>query len=281
VLIFVLLNKNSNLINQILIQYGGYIMKKTILFFTFIFTLVVMAACGQSNKDVENGEKTADKKVLTMATSADFAPFESRDPSGKVEGFDIDLANAIAKELDYKLEIKDMKFDGLIGALQAKRVDMVLAGMSATEKRKKNVDFSTTYNHSGEMFITLKDSKIKTIEDLKGQTVGVQLGTIQEEGAKALQKKVDFTLKPLDNATNLIQELLSNRIQVAYMDKSVATGYIKEQGLTGFDDPTTSSPGMAVAFPKGSDLIDDVNKVLKTMEENGELQKLKDKWLKD
>jgi arginine/lysine/histidine transporter system substrate-binding protein len=276
------LNKNSNQkVNRYLYKTGGDIMKKTILFFTFIFTLVVLAACGQSNKDGANGEKTADKKVLTMATSADFAPFESRDTSGKVIGFDADLGNAIAKELGYKLEIKDMKFDGLIGALQAKRVDMVLAGMSATEKRKKNVDFSTPYNHSGEMFITLKDSNVKTIDDLKGKTVGVQLGTIQEEGAKTIQKTVDFTLKPLDNATTLIQELLSNRIQVAYMDKSVATGYIKEQGLAGFDDPTTSSPGMAVAFPKGSDLIDDVNKVLKDMEENGKLQELKDKWLKD
>ena len=122
-------------------------MKKTILSCMFIFTLLVMAACGQSNKDGATGEKTSNKKVLTMATSADFAPFESREPSGKIIGFDIDLANAIADELGYKLEIKDMKFDGLIGALQAKRIDMVISGMSATEKRKKNVDFSTVYNH--------------------------------------------------------------------------------------------------------------------------------------
>ena len=256
-------------------------MKKTFLFMTLILTLVVMAACGQNNKDGANGEKTSEKKILTMATSADFAPFESRDPSGKIIGFDIDLANNIANELGYKLEIKDMKFDGLVGALQAKRVDMVLAGMSATEKRKKNVDFSTEYNHSGEMFITLKDSSIKTIDDLKGKTLGVQLGTIQEEGAKELQKKVDFTVKPLDNATTLIQELLTKRIDGAYIDKSVASGYIKEQGLAGFDDPTTSSPGMAVAFPKGSELTADVNKALKKMEENGKLQELKDKWLKE
>ena len=256
-------------------------MKKTFLFVTIIFTLVVMAACGQSNKDGANGEKTSEKKLLTIATSADFAPFESRDPSGKVIGFDIDLAKTIADELGYKLEIKDMKFDGLVGALQAKRVDMVLAGMSATEKRKKNVDFSTAYNHSGEMFITLKDSSIKTVDDLKGKTLGVQLGTIQEEGAKELQKKVNFTIKPLDNATTLIQELITKRIDVAYIDKSVASGYIKEQNLAGFDDPTTSSPGMAVAFPKGSNLTADVNKVLKKMEDNGKLQELKDKWLKD
>jgi ABC-type amino acid transport substrate-binding protein len=253
-------------------------MKKTLLFMTIIFTFVVMAACGQNGT---NEEKTSEKKVLTMATSADFAPFESRNPSGEIVGFDVDLAKAISKELGYKLEIKDMKFDGLIGALQAKRIDMVLAGMSATDKRKENVDFSTAYNHSGEMFITLKGSDVTSVDNLKGKTVGVQLGTIQEEGAKKLQKTINFELKPLDNATTLIQELLSKRIQVAYLDKSVATGYINKQGLAGFDDPTTSSPGMAVAFPKGSKLVGDVNKVLADMEKNGKLQELKDKWLKD
>lgn len=255
-------------------------MKKTLLFFTMIFTLVLMAACGTSNTEEKNGDAT-EEKVLKMATSADFAPFESRDPSGEIVGFDIDLAKHIAEELGYKLEIEDMKFDGLIGALQTNRVDMVLAGMSATEKRDKNVDFSTPYNHSGEMFITLKDSDITAIEAIEGKTVGVQLGTIQEEGAKKLQETYDFEIKPLDNATTLIQELLTNRVDVVYMDKSVATGYIAEQGLAGFDDPTTSSPGMAVAFPEGSELIEDVNNVLKEMEENGKLEELKEKWLSE
>jgi arginine/lysine/histidine transporter system substrate-binding protein len=256
-------------------------MKKTLLFFTLIFALVVMAACGQSQNEESNGEGSKEKKVLKMATSADFAPFESRDTSGEIIGFDIDLANYIADELGYTLEIEDMKFDGLIGALQTNRVDMVLAGMSATEKRDKNVDFSIAYNHSGEMFVTLKGSAIKSIDDLKGKTLGVQLGTIQEEGAKKLQETTEFEIKPLDNATTLIQELLTNRIDVAYLDKSVATGYIKEQDLAGFDDPTTSSPGMAVAFPEGSDLIEDVNKVLEEMKENGKLKELEDKWLSD
>ena len=250
-------------------------MKKTFLFITMIFTIVMMAACGNANNQV------AQNKVLKMGTSADFAPFESTDPSGKVVGFDVDLANYIAKQLGYKLEINDMKFDGLIGALQTKRVDVVLAGMSATEKRKKNVDFSTEYNHSGEMFLTLKGSNIKSIADLKGNTVGVQLGTIQEEGAKKLQQKTNFDIKAEDNGTTLIQDLLSKRIQVAYMDKSVATGYMKKQGLVGFDDPTSSSPGMAVAFPKGSKLESDVNKVIKDMEQNGKMKELKDKWLKN
>ena len=88
-------------------------------------------------------------------------------------------------------------------------------------------------------------------------------------------------MKAVDNSNVLIQELLSKKIDVAYMDKAVAQGYIEEQGLAGFDDPTSSSPGMAVAFPKGSELVDQVNEVLKEAEENGKLQELKDKWLKE
>lgn len=251
--------------------------KRTLLFLTVIFTLVVMTACSKTNNQGA-GTQGSNQKVLTMGTSADFAPFESRDPSGNFIGFDVDLANAIAKKLGYKLKITDMNFDGLVGALQTHRVDMVLAGMSATDKRKKNVDFSTSYNYSGQMFVTLKDSKIKSLNDVKGQTMGVQLGTIQEEGAKNLQKTTNFNIKAEDNSTTLVEDLLSKRIQVAYFDKQVAQGYIQKQNLAGFDDPTKSSPGMAVAFPKGSKLVNDVNKVLKDMEQNGELQKLKDKW---
>ncbi len=258
-------------------------MKKWSLLGSLALGAMLLSACGDDAANNEKGNETADtedKKVLEMATSADFPPFESRDTAGEFEGFDIDLANYIADELGYELKIQDMKFDGLIGALQNDRIDMVLSGMSATDKRKENVDFSTEYNHSGEMFITLKDSDIQSIEDLEGKKLGVQLGTIQEDGAKKIKAEtVDFEIKSLDNANILIQELMSNRIDAAYMDKAVAQGFIAEQDLAGFDDPTSSSPGMGIAFPKGSELVEEVNAVLKEAEESGKLQELKDKWL--
>ncbi len=250
---------------------------KKILVTVFTSTALLLGACGNSN-DEGASEK---KEVLEMGTSAEFAPFESRNPEGDIVGFDIDLANYIADELGYELKITDMKFDGLIGALQNDRVDLVIAGMSATESRKENVDFSTEYNHSGEMFVTAKDSALTTLESLEGKTVGVQLGTIQEEGAKSIiaDEEVTFELKALDDSGALIQEILSGRIDAAYMDKQVALGYIEAQDLGAFDDPTTASPGMAVAFPKGSELVEDINKVLAEMEESGELDKLKEEWL--
>ncbi|WP_157073484.1 transporter substrate-binding domain-containing protein [Planococcus rifietoensis] len=254
-------------------------MKKSYLLAGGVAALL-LTACGQEDTATGAAEQ---KEVLEMGTSAEFAPFESRNPQGDIVGFDIDLANYIADELGVELKITDMKFDGLIGALQNDRVDLVLAGMSATDARKENVDFSTEYNHSGEMFVSQKGSGLETLEDLEGLTVGVQLGTIQEEGAKSIieEEAIDFELKALDDSGALIQEILSGRIDAAYMDKQVALGYIEAQGLDAFDDPTTASPGMAVAFPKGSDLVDDVNAVLAEMEESGKLDELKDKWLTD
>lgn len=254
-------------------------MKKKSIFIGLLASAALMlGACGD-----DTAADSKEKNVLKMGTSAEFAPFESRNPQGEIVGFDIDLANYIADELGYELEITDMKFDGLIGALQNDRVDLVLAGMSATDKRRENVDFSTEYNHSGEMFITAENSDIKTLEDLEGLTVGVQLGTIQEEGAKKIieEEGINFELKSLDDSGALIQEILSGRIEVAYMDKEVALGYLAQQDLEGFDDPTTSSPGMAVAFPKGSDLVDKVNEALAKAEESGFMKELQDKWLSE
>jgi len=231
----------------------------------------LLAACGSNSGD--------GKKVLKMATSADYPPFESFDAEGNFIGFDIEVAKLVAEELGYELKIENMDFSGLIGALQAKRVDMVLAGMNASEERKKNVDFSIEYHKSGEVFISKADAGIDSLEDLEGKTVGVQLGTIQEEGADKLKDEYNFTVSKLNDATVLIQELITGRIDVAYLDKTVAKGYMDEHGFVGFEDVSDSSPGMAIAFPKGSELIDDVNKALQKLIDSGKIDELKAKWL--
>ncbi|SES97803.1 polar amino acid transport system substrate-binding protein [Oceanobacillus limi] len=258
-------------------------MKKWIIQVLMVGLIVsLMAACGADAEDAAStSEETEDKEVLKMATSADFPPFESYDTEGNFQGFDIELAKIIADELGYELEIEDMDFDGLIGALQADRVDMVMAGMSATEDRRQNVDFSNAYHRSGEMFISQTDAEVDSLEELEGKVVGVQLGTIQEEGAETLAEEYGFEVKKVDDASILIQELNSNRIDVAYMDKTVAKGYVDSQGFVGFDDPTTSSPGMAIAFPKGSDQVNKVNDILEELTDSGKMEELKDEWLSD
>lgn len=238
-----------------------------------VFAILLLTACGQGQ-----GEET---KKLLMGTSADFPPFETRDNKGEIVGFDIDLAKYIANELGYELEIQDMNFDGLVGALQANRVDFVASGMSATDTRKESVDFSEEYHRSGEMFVTLKDSELKGMADLEGKHIAVQLGTIQEEGAKKLAEKINLEIKVLDKVPNMIQELKSGRVDGVYLDKAVGKGYVKELDLAGFDDESEGTPGMAIAFPKGSELIEDFNRIIAEMQENGELAKLHQKWISE
>ncbi|PJK16652.1 ABC transporter substrate-binding protein [Chryseomicrobium excrementi] len=256
-------------------------MKKGLLALVALLALLVLAACGSSEEGGSSSEGGEDSKKLVMGTSADFPPFESVDSSGEIVGFDIDLAKAIGEELGYEIEVRDMKFDGLIGALQSDRIDFVMSGMSATDERKENVDFSTEYHRSGEMFLSLKDAGISSIEDLDGKTLGVQLGTIQEQGARKIQEEYGFEIKPIDSSSIMVQELLSNRVDAIYIDKAVGLGYQAEQDLAGFDDPTSASPGMAAAFPKGSELVEEVNKALAALEESGKIQELKDKWLSE
>lgn len=249
----------------------------------FASMTLALGACGAEEPEVTEeagGTPTEEMDVLEVATSADYPPYESRNEDGEFIGFDIELAQYIADELGYELEIVDMKFDGLIGALQSERVDMVLAAMSTTEERQQNVDFSTEYHRSGETFVTLPDSDITSIEDLEGTTVGVQLGSIQEDGAEALvEGGMNFEIKALDDAGLLVQELMSGRIDAIYLDTAAAKGFMEEQGLAGFEDTTASSPGMAIAFPKGSELVDDVNAVLAEAEESGFLEDLRNEWL--
>ncbi|UAL50950.1 transporter substrate-binding domain-containing protein [Bacillus sp. CMF21] len=253
-------------------------MKKVLLFMISILVIGVLAACGSS--DNGSGEE---KKVLKMATSADYPPFEYIDTAkgSDIIGFDVDLAKAIGKELGYEIKVEDMDFTGLIPALQAKKADMVLAGMTPTEERKKSVDFSDVYYTAKHMIISKKGSGIKSVEDLEGKTVGVQLSSIQEGKAEELAKEVNIKVENRNRIPELIQEMKSGRFDAAIIEDTVAKGYFEKdkelEGIT-IEDGETEEAGSAIAFPKDSKYTEEFNKVLQEMKENGELEKLVVKW---
>ncbi|MDR0138452.1 transporter substrate-binding domain-containing protein [Metabacillus idriensis] len=253
-------------------------MKKLLLFVISILVIGVLAACGSS--DNGSGEE---KKVLKMATSADYPPFEYIDTAkgSEIIGFDIDLAKAIGKELGYEIEVQDMDFTGLIPALQANKADIVLAGMTPTEERKKSVDFSDVYYTAKHMIVSPKGSGIKSVEDLEGKTVGVQLASIQEGKAEEIAKEVNIKVENRNRIPELIQEMKSGRFDAAIIEDTVAKGYFeKDKELEGvvIEDGETEEAGSAIAFPKDSKHTEEFNKVLQEMKENGELEKLVVKW---
>lgn len=257
-------------------------MKKWFLY-SLISILVVglLSACGTSgNEDETSGEGEDGKKVLIMGTSADYPPFEYIDTEvgEEIIGFDVDLAKAITEELGYELKVQDMDFGSLITAMKSGNIDLILAGMTPTEERAEQVDFTDVYYTANHMIVSLKDSNITSLEDLEGKTVGVQMGSIQYDKAEEIAEEVNITIENRDRIPQIVQDLKTGRFDAAIIEDTVMKGFMeKDADLTGFT-LESDEEGSAIALPKGSELTEEFNRVLKEMEENGEMEKLINKW---
>ena len=220
-------------------------------------------------------------KTLTMGTSADYKPFEFHDTSGgtdKIVGYDIDIANRIAKDLGFELKIQDMDFNGLIPALQSGRVDFVMAGMTPTPERKKSIDFSDIYYSAQNTIVASKDSNFTTVESLKGKTVGAQLGSLQQEVA---EKIPGAKVTTRNRVPDLIQELKAGRIDAAIIEDTIAKPYINIYPDLKFTVVPNKEGGYAIAFPKGSKLVPEFNRAIATMKQDGTLDKFAKTWFED
>ncbi|WP_206915949.1 transporter substrate-binding domain-containing protein [Alicyclobacillus suci] len=246
------------------------------------FMTAAVTGCGTNSTSGSTNSTTgssSSEPTLVMATSADYKPYEYHDTSSgqdKIVGFDIDVANAIAKQLHFKVKIEDMDFDGLIAALQSHRADFVIAGMTATPQRKKSVDFSDVYYQAENVVITKKGDNIKSLKDLSGDKVAAQLGSIQEDAAKTIP---NVKLDSLDTIPTVVQEVLSNRADAAIIENTVASGYVKSNPQLQINKIAgMTENGSAIAFPKGSPWTKKFDTAIEKMKQDGELQQLAEKW---
>lgn len=247
--------------------------------FRWLFTISLIAVL---TLNFIIGVAAQTKEKLVMVTSADYPPYEYRDTAtgnDKIIGFDIDIANNIAKQLNFELEIRDTDFSGIIPALQSKRADFAMSGMTPTEERKKNVDFSDIYYEARNTIVSQKGNNLKKPEDLVGKKVGVQLGSTQESTAKKFK---GVTLTSLNKTSELIQEIKANRIDAAIIEDTIAKGFIGSNPDLEFNViPNTEIAGSAIGFPKGSNRVADFNRVIKQMKDSGELENLVKKWFEN
>ncbi|PGZ91928.1 transporter substrate-binding domain-containing protein [Bacillus sp. AFS029533] len=223
----------------------------------------------------------SDDKTLILGTSADYKPYEFIDTKNdKIVGFDVDLAKALGKKTGYTIKVKDIDFNSLITAMNADKVDFIMAGMKKTPERAKNADFTEPYFTDQNEIVVNKDSNIKSVEDLKGKTVGVQAGSIQETKAIEVSKKVGFKVENRNRIPEMVEELKAGRFDAVVIEQSVASGYLNKlpemQGELMQDFFEQS--GSAVALPKGSKLTPKFEKALKELKEDGTVDKLVKKW---
>ncbi len=235
--------------------------------------LMILSGC---KKETDN---KAD--VLKIGTSADYPPFFFY-KNGALTGFEHDLITEIATRLNKKADINDMGFDGLIGGLQTKRIQMAISAMSATKDRMKSVDFSDSYHKSYTVLLVGKDSEIQSEKDLKGIHVGVQSGSTYEMWLNKKMKKIfsDLKVKSLIKIPDLVQDYKAGRLQGIVMGIREAKGVLiahPEFKIVDIDDEETEV-SYAMAFPKGSSLKNNINAILKDLKQEGFLKQLEKKW---
>lgn len=243
---------------------------------------ISMIGCGSTSTKKDSATSSTSsldaikaKGELVIGTSADYPPYEFHkevDGQDQIVGFDIDIAQELAKDLGVKLQVKDMAFDGLLVALQSDKVDMVFAGMTPTAERKENADFSDIYYTATHRFIVRSgdETGITKMEDLKGKKIGVQKGSVQEGIAQANFDAKD--IKSLDKVTDLVLDLKNNKVDAVLAEEPVAKINVeKNPGIAIADKLVVNDPdgGSAIAMKKNSpELQAEVNKVIKQLQDD-------------
>ena len=235
-----------------------------------------ICGCGDSNKD-SNTDK------IVVGTSPDMPPFEFiRTDSNKSEviGFDIDLINSIAKEMNLEIQIKTLDFNSLIPALKSGRVDMIISSMNDTEQRRNSIDFSNSYLSIGISALTKQKYISFSNNSFKGKVIGVQLGTSHEQFVKNLaQETDDFKIISLNHLGELVQEMLSGRIDIVVLDNNAGVEFVKIHNSLYIYEIPDSEIQYAIAFNKNSHFIDGVNLAISNLINSGYIDTLKQKWL--
>lgn len=238
---------------------------------------VSMAVPAMADDKVE----TVTDGKLTVATSPDFAPYEfysiDEDGNPTLSGFDMDLAKYIADKMGLELEVVPMDFDGVLSELSQKNVDLGMAGLSPDPARADAMEFSDLYYKGGQSFVTVKDKadQFKTLEDAnnKDYSIGAQTGSIQLDLAN--ENTPDADIISLPKVTDLITELLTGKMDGAFIETAVAESYQKNYpDLEIVCDVPYDTEGSAIGVAKGNEgLLKAVNEAIADALDDGSMDK--------
>lgn len=248
-------------------------MKKLIISLSLVLFGSVLVGCA---------EKT---ESITILTSSGYEPYEMVDTDGNLTGFDIELMEALAEEMGIEIEWKDVAFDGIIASLQSGQAEIAIAGISPTEERKVNVDFSDVYYNSDagltNFLVFDSTSTITSLDDLDGLTVGAQLGTVQATLLESISAEYNFTVDLRNSNTQIVEEIKAGRIDVLVVEKIISESILDantDLSSVGFESSLDDVAGNAIAFTKGSEYTELFNTALQSLKDNGTLDSLIEKW---
>ncbi|MCR5256285.1 MAG: ABC transporter substrate-binding protein [Acetatifactor sp.] len=242
-------------------------MKKTVsLLIAAVMAVMMFTACGSSQS-----------KTLTMGTNAAFPPYEFYD-GDKIVGIDAEIAEELAKRLGYELEIVDMEFGSIITSVQTGKVDMGIAGMTVTEDRLQNVNFSDSYAGGVQVIIVKEDSDIASPDDLDGKLIGVQENTTGH--IYCAEDYGEENVIAYTNGATAVQALVQGKVDCVIIDSQPAQSFVAgNEGLKILDTEYVAEDYAIAVSKENEDLLKEINKALAEMTADGTTQAILDKYI--
>lgn len=221
--------------------------------------LLLLNGCAKKNED-----------TLVMVTEAGFAPYEYYE-GGKIVGVDVAIGKEIAKAMGKKLEVKDVAFDFVINEVKSGKADFGAAGMSITEERKKEIDFTIEYAVSDQVVVVRKDSNINTFDDIKNKTITVQLGTVADQYAEENFKNAKLIKHK--KYLSAAQDVKSNKADCIIMDALPAKELVKENEDLRILDGILFQDKYGMIVKKGNqELLNKINEVLQRLIDENKIE---------
>lgn len=275
-------------------------MKKRILFVLMSVLVFALAftACSNDTKDNNTNEKETnaeektekqeskntilDKGTLILGLDDSFPPMGFRDDNGDIVGFDIDLATEAAKRMDLKLDIKPIDWNSKVLVLNKGDIDVIWNGFTASDERRKQVDFTEPYLQNKQIVVVSGDSDIKSNEDLKDKILGLQTGSTSQDALEK-NKEVENSLKEVRKYADNVKALLDlkiGRVDAVLVDEVVGRYYVaKKPEDYKILEEHFGQEEYAVGVRKGEDeFLAKLNKTLKEIKEDGTESEISKKW---
>ena len=229
-------------------------MKRLLIWFSI---LVFLVGCS----------KREDK--LIMVTEASFAPYEYYS-NGEIVGVDVDIAREIALEMGRELVVKDVAFDSIIHEVKSGKADIGVAGISYSDERAKQVDFSLEYTTSRQVVLVRKNSKINSIEDINGKKIAVQLGSVADMYVSDMYSNKNIIREKKYLAA--IQDLKDKKVSVVVMDELPALEIVRENDDIKILNDILAEDSYGIIVDKGNrELLDVINRVVERLKQEGKI----------
>ncbi len=247
-------------------------MKKITHTFMIILTLtLLLSSCG--GKEASKG--------LKVGLSDDYAPMEYRDENNELVGFDIDLIKALSEQMGVEIEIISTAWDGIFVGLDKGKYDMIISTTGITKERQENFNQSIPYLASGQVVVVNKDNEsIKTVDDLAGKKIGVQIESTGDVAATKQSEKTAFEITRYDDIVAVFNDISVGRLDACVVDSLVAMEYVAKNKDAYVLSPVqlTNEP-LAVTMKKGNDeLKGKVDAAIEALRKNGKLKSISEKW---